>query len=110
MPPKLQPVRAAAEPARPVVRAQSDDTAVPNIRIPTPEELGLGTPDADAANDSLDWTLVERKLDAAGATGYQVEKTTTGYKFTCQLPSGAVTGRGSSRPAAVRSALAQLAR
>jgi len=89
-----------------VVRAQIDDAAPPTIRIPTPEELGLGA--TVAGDDVLDWSIVERRLDAAGATGYQVEKTSTGFRFTCQLPSGAVTGRGATKPQAVRQALAQL--
>jgi hypothetical protein len=108
VPPKLPSTQAT--PARPVVRAQSDDTAPATIRIPTPEELGLARPTVMTGDEPLDWTTVERRLDAAGATGYQVEKTTTGYRFTCQLPSGAVTGRGATKPEAVRQALAQLKR
>jgi hypothetical protein len=106
VPPKLPSTRAAQ--AKPIVRAQSDDSAPATIRIPTPEELGLARPAAAATDDPLDWTLVERRLDAAGATGYQVERTTAGYRFTCQLPSGAVSGRGATKPDAVRQALAQL--
>ena len=53
--------------------------------------------------------MVEHRLDAAGVTGFQVEKTATGFRFTCQLPSGAVAGRGATRGEAVRNALAQLA-
>src|SRR4051794_26117989 len=108
VPPKLPSTRAAL--AKPVVRAQSDDSAPATIRIPTPEELGLAHAPTVTGGEALDWTTVERRLDAAGATGYQVEKTTGGYRFTCQLPSGAVTGRGATKPEAVRQALAQLTR
>jgi hypothetical protein len=106
VPPKLPSTRAAASLSKPVVRAQSDDAAPATIRIPTPEELGLSG--SAAGEEPFDWSTVERRLDAAGATGYQVEKTATGFRFTCQLPTGAVTGRGVTKPQAVRQALAQL--
>jgi hypothetical protein len=101
VPPKLQSTRAAAP--QPTTRGQSNEETPTVVRIPTPEELGIGRPD-----ESFDWSVVERKLDAAGATGFQVERTTTGYRFTCQVPSGPVTGRGATKPEAVRNALAQL--
>jgi hypothetical protein len=91
-----------------LARGQNDD-GPPAVRIPTPEELGIGT--KLVRDDApLDWNMVERRLDAAGVTGFQVEKTDTGFRFTCQLPSGAVTGRGGSKAEAVRNALAQLTR
>ena len=46
--------------------------------------------------------MVERRLDAAGVNGFQVEKTTTGFRFTCQVASGAVTGRGTTKGEAVQ--------
>jgi hypothetical protein len=66
-----------------VARGQSDDRP-PAVRIPTPEELGLGTAKLVAGDEPVDWSMVERRLDAAGVTGFQVEKTTAGYRFTCQ--------------------------
>jgi len=92
-----------------LARGQSDDRP-PAVRIPTPEELGLGAARPVAGDEPVDWSMVERRLDAAGVTGFQVEKTTTGFRFTCQLASGAVTGRGATKGEAVRNALAQLAR
>jgi hypothetical protein len=80
------------------------------LRIPTPEELGIGGTKLVSGNEAVDWSMVERKLDAAGVTGFQVDKTTSGYRFTCQLASGTVTGRGETRGEAVRNAVAQLAR
>ena len=74
-----------------LARGQSDDRP-PAVRIPTPEELGLGTSRLVAGDEPVDWSMIERRLDAAGVTGFQVEKTTTGFRFTCQLPSGAVAG------------------
>jgi hypothetical protein len=110
VPPKLPSTRAAGAHEKPIVRAQSDDSGPPTIRIPTPEELGLGSPTLVTGDEPLDWALVERRLDAAGVTGYQMEKTSAGFRFTCQLPSGVVTGRGATKPEAVRQALAQLTR
>jgi len=92
-----------------VARGQSDDRPVA-LRIPTPEELGIGSAKLVAGNESIDWSMVERKLDAAGVTGFQVEKTTSGYRFICQSPTGTVAGRGATRGEAVRNALAQLTR
>ena len=103
VPPKLQSTRAATP--KPSARGQGDEETLSSVRIPTPDELGIGR-----AEELFDWSVVERKLDAAGATGFQVERTTTGYRFTCQVPAGAVTGRGATKPEAVRNALAQLSR
>jgi len=99
----------AAHGTKPVVRGQSDDDPAP-VRIPTPEELGLGGKNLVTGDEPLDWAQVEHKLDAAGVTGYQMEKTAGGYRFTCQLATGPVSGRGSSKNEAVRGALAQLAK
>ena len=107
MPPKLPSTRAAGSAPAAVVRGQKDD-APPHVRIPTPEELGIGKPVTET--DPLDWALVERKLDAIGATGYQMEKTADGFRFTCALASGPVAGRGATKGEAVRNALAQLSR
>jgi hypothetical protein len=76
------------------------------VRIPTPEELGLGLGQEIVRGDeALDWAMVERKLDAAGATSYGMEKTATGFRFTVQLPGGPVVGRGATKNEAVRNAL-----
>src|SRR5688572_23618101 len=92
VPPRLASPRDAAP--KVLARGQSDDTP-PAIRIPPPEELGIGTAKLGGGDAPLDWNMVERRLDAAGVTGFQVEKTAAGFQFTCQLATGAVTGRGS---------------
>jgi hypothetical protein len=107
VPPRLESPKASAP--KLLARGQSDD-APPAVRIPTPEELGLGTGKPESGDAPLDWSMVERRLDAAGATGYQVEKTGTGFRFTCQLASGAVSGRGMTKGEAVRNTLAKLPR
>lgn len=107
VPPRLESPRTAAP--KLLVRGQNDD-ASPAVRIPTPEELGLATNKVVSGDESIDWTMVERRLDVVGATGHQIEKIATGFRFTCQLPSGPVSGRGATKGEAVRSTLAQLPR
>jgi hypothetical protein len=110
MPPKLPSTRGSGAKSPIVARGQMDDKA-PIVRIPTPEELGFGGQKVTSVtSESLDWAMVERKLDAAGATGYQMEKTSDGFRFTCKIASGPVAGRGATKVEAVRHALAQLAR
>jgi len=106
VPPKLASTRGAEGKAL-VARGQMED-AQTALRIPTPEELGIGHAKAAAISEPLDWSMVERKLDAVGATGYQMEKTAEGFRFTAKLSSGPVAGRGASRGEAVRNALSQL--
>jgi hypothetical protein len=63
-----------------------------------------------AGDEPVDWTMVERRLDAAGVTGFQLDRTTNGFRFTCRLASSAVTGSGTTKGEAVRDALTQLPR
>ena len=79
-----------------MIRAQMDDTP-PAVRIPTPEELGISRVKVATTDEPLDWSMVERKLDAVGATGYQMEKTPDGFRFTCKLSFGPVAGRRRAR-------------
>ena len=98
-------------PARPPVRIPTPDelAATPKaaVRIPSPEELGLGEVGEKVVtgDEPLDWSMVERKLDAVGAAGYGMEKAATGFRFTVQLPTGPVVGRGATKAEAVRNAL-----
>jgi hypothetical protein len=105
VPPRLESPKASAP--KLLARGQSND-APPAVRIPTPEELGLGATKLATGAEAVDWSMVEKRLDAAGVTGYQVEKTPTGFRFTCQLASGPVSGRGATKGEAVRNAMAQL--
>lgn len=61
-----------------------------------------------SADDPLDWATVERKLDAAGVSSYQMERTPAGFKFTCKLASRSIAGVGASRADAVRQVLDQI--
>jgi hypothetical protein len=103
VPPRLQSPLASNQ-SKPVVRAQSDG-APPAVRIPTPEELGLGK---KLTEEALDWSTVERKLDSAGVSSYQMERTSTGFKFTCKLASRSIAGVGASKADAVRQVLDQI--
>ncbi len=107
VPPRLPSPIAKRTPSEPIVRAQIAD-AKPPLRIPTPEELGIGSPHAISADTPLDWNMVERKLDSAGVTSYQMERTGTGFRFTCKLATRLVAGSGSNRNEAVRNTLDQL--
>jgi hypothetical protein len=105
IPPRLESPRA---PAPLLARGQKDSTP-PAVRIPTPEELGVATSKV-VSSEEVDWSMVERRIKAIGATGYSVDKTADGFRFICQLPTGPVSGRGTTKADAVRSVLAQLPR
>ena len=77
------------------------------IRIPSPQELGLGNVKI-ASDDPIDWAMVERRLDQIGATGHQIQKVADGFRFALELSGKTIVGRGSSKAEAVRSAFAQL--
>jgi hypothetical protein len=102
MPPKL-PSGVAARPVKPIVRGQEPDAL--GIRIPTPEELGVDSKLAKS-DSPIDWSMVERRLDSLGATSFQLEKTATGFQFSCRLPLRTIVGRGATKGEAVRHALA----
>lgn len=106
MPPRLPSPLAAGNQSKPVIRAQSDDA--PPLRIPSPEELGLGHHHVVTSDEPIDWATIERKLDSAGVTSYQMERTATGFKFTCKLASRSIAGAGNSRAEAVRQVLDQI--
>lgn len=107
VPPKLKSIPVVQQPKPPVPRAQIPEVR-PSLAIPTPEELGIGAKPLVNSDAPVDWTMVERKLDQIGSTGYQMEKTATGFRFTVQLASGSVVGRGASKGEAVRHAMSQL--
>lgn len=105
VPPRLPSPRDSA--SKMVARGQKDD-APPAVHIPTPEELGISTTKIVAGDEPLDWAMVERKMDRSGVTGFQLERSESGFRFTCRLATGTVVGRGTTKGEAVRSALGQL--
>jgi hypothetical protein len=114
VPPKLVPVKPLAPP--PIARARADEEIVPpSFRIPTPEELGIGTPAISnpaivSGQKPVDWEMVDRKLDRLGAIAHQMERTSTGFVFTIRLPEGIVTGSGATKREAVQRAFAKTAK
>jgi hypothetical protein len=105
VPPRLPSPRDSAP--KLVARGQKDESPAA-VRIPTPEELGIASTRLVAGDEPLDWAMVERKLDRSGVTGFHLDKTASGFQFTCRLSTGPVSGRGATKGEAVRNALAQL--
>jgi hypothetical protein len=85
----------AQTPAPPKVRFQKPDdppaserrpeTKSVALTLPTPEQLGIGSPAAAPAN--LDMNALNNRLDELGAESTEWVKTPEGYRFTCKLAS-----------------------
>lgn len=105
VPPKLQSARTGI--AKPIARGQMDEGPVP-IRIPSPAELGLESKKIVSSDSPIDWAMVERRLDQVGATGYRIQKSETGFRFSIEMRGNTIVGQGASKPEAVRSAFAQV--
>lgn len=112
---------------RPLVRAQAPDeppaAARPApaqsqpmaLRIPSPEELGIGRGDAALASPArVDWSAVHGRLDQLGATCFLMQRNPDGIRVSCLLPAGQqgksrhVEARASSEAEAVRLTLAKV--
>jgi hypothetical protein len=105
MPPKLTPIK----PSAPVARGQIDDNLTPiAFRIPTPEELGIGSKSVAVRDEPIDWVMVERHLDKIGALGHQIEKIEGGYRFSVKMSNGTYSSTSLSKGEAVRSAIAKI--
>ncbi len=130
-PPPGVPPRAPSSPAPP--RAQAQTSAPPKVRfqkpddppgserhpekttaaltLPPPEQLGIGSPAAAAAD--LDLNALNTRLDELGAESTEWRKTAEGYRFVCKLASadGMRTQRletaGATRAEAARLLLAK---
>ena len=77
----------------PIVRGQMPAREPSLLKLPAPDELGIRLGDKEKP---LDWDLLRQQLDRLGAGSFQLEKQGTGYRFACQLPSGAVEGGGAA--------------
>jgi hypothetical protein len=94
LPRTQNPPAVAANPPKPLVRAQMDDspkTAAPHrpveakLAMPSPEQLGIRERASEAA---VDWTAIRRRFRDAGATCLQIEdRPGGGCRLTCLLPS-----------------------
>jgi hypothetical protein len=59
--------------------------------MPTPDQLGVTC--ARPSGAEADWTAARRRLEALGASCFQLEKLSpAGYRFVCLLPT-ALPGR-----------------
>lgn len=92
------------EPAPPPARPHEE------VRLPSPEELGVGRP----AEAGLDWAAVNRRLEGLGAVCFQMRQLPQGgWHVTCLLPTGQadrtqrVEAKAEARAEAVRLALEQ---
>jgi hypothetical protein len=109
-----------------VVRAQAGDETTPStatalardnslsLRIPCPEDLGIGLGQRPAAAE-IDWGTFHSRLNQLGATSFQTTRTREGgYQVTCLLPGRQqgqthhVEAQAGSEAEAVRLALAQI--
>ena len=72
-----------------------DDLRTPEVRrsaypkplaLPSPEQLGVA---ASKIESAVDWNLVHRRFNDAGATCFLLDhRPQGGYKLTCLLPTG----------------------
>jgi hypothetical protein len=93
-PPSSQGLAQQGQP-RPAIRAQSPDESPPPpprsptpVTLPTPEQLGVATVAPNAADNSLDLSAVDRRLQALGAVCFQMNKLPgERWRVTCLLPT-----------------------
>ncbi len=67
------------------VRMQADDPSpsVPPLRMPSPEQLGVG-PTTRATE--TDWTAVRKRMEALTVSSFHLQKLDGGFRFTCVVP------------------------
>jgi hypothetical protein len=94
------------EPAAPAPRPREE------VRLPSPEELGVGL--GRPAEAGLDWASVHRRLEGLGAVCFQMRQLPQGgWHVTCLLPTAQadrtqrVEAKAEARAEAVRLALEQ---
>jgi hypothetical protein len=82
------------------------------VRLPSPEELGVGV--GQPAEAGIDWAVVNRRLEALGTVCFQMNKLPQGgWRVTCLVPTGQpdrtrrVEAEAGARADAVRLALEQ---
>src|SRR5690242_17549425 len=68
------------------VRMQSDEAALsaPPLRMPSPEQLGVGPKTRQA---EVDWTAVRTRMTALSVSSFHLQKLEGGFRFTCVVPS-----------------------
>jgi len=76
------------------------------LRMPSPAELGLGQT-ARPAGDAIDWADVRRRMERLGVTGFQLDRTPTGYRFICVVGARHLTADAVTEAEAIQQALAR---
>src|SRR5262245_22898081 len=80
------------------------------LRMPSPAELGLGKT-ARPAVDAVDWADVHRRMERLGVTGYQMDRTDSGFRFTCVVSAAGcprrLTAEAVTEAEAIHQALAR---
>jgi len=91
---------------------KGDDPPAPStarpepLRMPSPAELGLGGPARPVA-DAVDWTDVRRRMERLGVSGFQLDRTATGFRFTCVFGTRRLTADALTEAEAIHQALAR---
>src|SRR6266511_1649956 len=123
---RAQAPAAPAAPRPPVIRTQGPDDLLPPpppprsapaaaprefVVLPPPEQLGVA---ARAADAGLDWTVVDRRLQALGAVCFQMNRLPQDrWRITCLLPTAqadhthCVEAEADTKADAVRAVLEQ---
>lgn len=106
--------RTAADNRQPQFRMQKgdDSPALPPVRpeplrMPSPAELGLGST-ARAQTEAVDWADVRRRMERLGVTGFQLDRTATGFRFTCVVDTRRLSADAPTEAEAIHQALARV--
>jgi hypothetical protein len=67
------------------IRMQSDEAAqgAPPLRMPSPEQLGVGPKTRQA---EVNWTTVRTRMESLSVSSFHLQKLEGGFRFTCVVP------------------------
>lgn len=86
-------------PALPTVRPEP-------LRMPSPAELGLSST-AIPQTEVVDWADVRHRMERLGVTGFQLDRTATGFRFACVVGDRRLTADAPTEAEAIHRALAR---
>src|SRR5262245_43958491 len=87
--PEPRVARGVSGPSSPAPTPAPAPAPPARVHLPTPGELGVA---AQAPAPALDWTATRRRLNELGAVTFQLQQTSGGWRFACQLRT-AVAGQ-----------------
>jgi hypothetical protein len=99
------------KPDEPPASERRPGTTQVALSLPPPEQLGIGSPAAAAAE--LDLNALNSRLDELGAESTEWRRTPEGYRFVCKLASAdrsrtqRIEADGATRAEAARTLLAR---